>query len=159
MALTLKDIHGKLAAKFSEKVFDWLEPEAGDGWIEIEPLAWAEIAAHLKADPDLQFDYLRMISGVDYSDHIQVVYHLMSYARDHDCVIKVKLERKDPRVASVMDLWPAADWHERETYDMLGVTFEGRDELRRILLPEDWVGYPLRKDYEQPDEYHGITHW
>ena len=92
-----------------------------------------------------------------------MIYHLSSIVHKHRIVIKVMLPRwKDdeegalPEVASVCDLWSTADWHEREVYDLMGVRFTGRDDLRRILCPEDWEGHPLRKDYKLPVEYHGI---
>jgi NADH:ubiquinone oxidoreductase subunit C len=69
----------------------------------------------------------------------------------------VDLDRENPRVASVAGLWPAAEWHERESFDMMGIVYESHPYLRRILLPEDWAGYPLRKDYVAPKEYNGLT--
>ena len=92
-------------------------------------------------------------------ERLESVYHFLSYQHDHEAVIKIKLDRENPRVASVMDLWPAADWHEREAYDLVGIVYEGHQDLRRILLPDDWEGHPLRKDYKQPEEYHGISNW
>jgi len=71
-------------------------------------------------------------------------------------VLKVQLDRENPSVISLVSLWKAADWHERETYDMYGIVYQDHPDLRRILLPEDWPGYPMRKDYEFPDEYQGI---
>lgn len=160
MGMTLKDIHASLAAKFGAAIGSWVAVEAGDGWIEVDPAKWLEVATHLKNDPALKFDYLRCLSATDFPpDEIQVVYHLLSYAHDHDAIVKIKLPRATPVVASVAGLWPAADWHEREAFDMLGTKFSGHPGLTRILLPDDWVGYPLRKDYKQPDEYHGIGNW
>ena len=109
----------------------------------------------------LGFDLLSCISGVDYPEReegpeIEVVYHLDSTVNHHGLTIKVKLPRSDPRVASVEEIWRTADWHERETYDLVGVVFEGHHNLVRILCAEDWVGHPLRKDYEPPDSFHGI---
>ena len=95
--------------------------------------------------------------------HQVVVYHLSSIAKKHSLVVKANLPRwKDdvegqlPEVPTVSDVWRTADWHERELYDLSGVRFVGHPNLRRILCPEDWVGHPLRKDYEMPLEYHGI---
>ena len=116
------------------------------------------------------------ISGVDYLEpevkkvakagfepHLEVVYHLSSFALRHRFVLKLLLPRwKDnqvgqlPEVPSVVEIWKTADWHEREVYDLNGVFFVGHPDLRRILLAEDWEGHPLRKDYEYPLEYHGI---
>jgi NADH-quinone oxidoreductase subunit C len=75
---------------------------------------------------------------------------------DNEIAVRVRVPRDGGHLPSVADVWPAADWHEREVYDMLGVTFEGHPGLRRILCPDDWEGHPLRKDYEFPKEYHGI---
>jgi NADH-quinone oxidoreductase subunit C len=94
---------------------------------------------------------------------MEVVYHLSSITKKHSMVVKVKIPRwKDdvegqcPEVPSVTSVWRTADWHEREVYDLSGIWFTGHPDLTRILCPEDWVGYPLRKDYEMPLEYHGI---
>jgi NADH-quinone oxidoreductase subunit C len=135
-----------------------------------------EVGQFLRDDPQLKFDMLNCISGVDYLEpdpkkapkagfepHLEVVYHLSSFTHRHRFVLKVILPRwKDgkpgnlPEVPSVTGLWAAAEWHEREVYDLTGVWFTDHPDLRRILLAEDWVGYPLRKDYEFPLEYHGI---
>ena len=87
---------------------------------------------------------------------IEVIYNLDSTANHHELTVKVKLPRSDPRVASVESILETADWHERETYDLVGVIFEGHHNLVRILCADDWVGHPLRKDYEPPDSFHGI---
>lgn len=87
----------------------------------------------------------------------EVIWHLRSVAKHHLLAVKCRLPLADPRVDSVADLWPAADWHERETWDLLGITFTGHPNLRRILLPESWVGHPLRKDYVAPKEFEGIN--
>ena len=111
----------------------------------------------LRDDARFAMDYLRCLSGVDREDRLEVVYHLVSLSKKHTVALKVYLDRDDPRVASVSAVWHTADWHERETYDLFGIRFLGHPDLRRILLPDDWVGYPLRKDYEPPAEYHGIA--
>lgn len=157
--MKLEEIHARLAGKFGDAIAPWAPPEHGDAWIEVAGDKWHEAAEFLHSDSGLAMDYLRLISGVDYVDWIEAVYHLLSYRHDHEAVIKIKLDRTEPRTASVTDVWPAAEWHERETYDMLGIVFEGHPNLTRILLPEDWEGFPLRKDYKQPDEYHGVSNW
>ncbi len=147
-----------------------------DPWIEVAPEGLVDVCRFLKQDPDLQFDMLNCITGVDYYEpdpkkakragfepHLEVVYHLSSTVKKHTIVLKVLIPRwKDdepgrlPEVPSVSGVWRTADWHEREVFDLSGVRFTGHPDLRRILCPEDWVGYPLRKDYEMPLEYHGI---
>jgi NADH-quinone oxidoreductase subunit C len=150
--------------------------EAVDPWIEVTPAGLPEVSRYLRDESDLRFDMLNCISVVDYFEpdaakaakagfdpHLEVVYHLWSVPNKVTLVLKVMLPRwKDdtpgnlPEVPTVSDIWPTADWHERETYDLSGVRFVGHPNLRRILCPEDWVGYPLRKDYEMPLEYHGV---
>jgi NADH-quinone oxidoreductase subunit C len=119
---------------------------------------WRELAAYLKNDPQLRLDWLANLSGMDYVADAQmaVVYDLWSFEHDHRFAVKVFTPREKPSIPSVADLWPAADWHEREAYDMFGIDFPGHPDLRRILLADDWEGFPLRKDYVFPREYHGI---
>lgn len=165
----------RLKKQFGDKIAG-ANLEAIDPWIEVVPDALPEIGEYLRDEPDLRFDMLNVISGVDYFEpdpkkaakvdwepHIEVVYHLWSVPNKVSLVIKVILPRwKDdepgqlPEVPSVAHIWPSADWHEREVYDLVGVRFVGHPDLRRILCPEDWEGHPLRKDYEMPLEYHGI---
>ena len=119
---------------------------------------WRELALFLRNEPTLSFDWLANLSGVDYAadDKMAVVYDLYSFDLKHAFAVKVYTERAKPTVPSVIDLWPAADWHEREAFDMFGIDFPGHPDLRRILCAEDWEGFPLRKDYVFPREYHGI---
>jgi NADH-quinone oxidoreductase subunit C len=150
--------------------------DALDPYVVIDPADLLAVCRFLRDDPRLRFEMLLCISGVDYLEpdakkapkagfepHLEVVYHLQSFTHRHRFVFKLILPRwKDnkpgelPEVPSVTSLWGAANWHEREVYDLSGVWFTGHPELRRILLAEDWVGHPLRKDYEYPLEYHGI---
>jgi NADH-quinone oxidoreductase subunit C len=119
---------------------------------------WREIAEFLLNDPALRLDWLASLSGVDYVADAQMccVYDLYSFDLRHRFAVKVFTPRATPSIPSVADLWPAADWQEREAYDMLGIDFPGHPDLRRILLADDWEGFPLRKDYVFPREYHGI---
>lgn len=118
----------------------------------IAPGKWAEAARLLCEESSLEFNYLENLSGVDYETEMEVVYHLTSLTHGHDVCIKVKTQRDAPQVPSVTGVWRAADWHEREVYDLLGIRFTHHPHLRRILMPEDWVGHPLRKDYEPYDQ-------
>ena len=111
----------------------------------------------LRENDALDFNFLSSIASVDLKDSIAVVYHLFSLTKKHRIAVKVVLNRDTPEIETVTDIWPGANWHEREAYDMFGVRFSGHPDLRRLLLPEDWVGYPLRKDYTFPEEYHGIS--
>lgn len=165
----------ELKKKFGDKI-SGQNLEAIDPWIEVTPDGLVEVCTHLRDDPGLRFDLLNCITVVDYCEpdekkakkvkwepHLELVYHLSSISNKHSIVVKIQLPRwKDdvegelPEVPTVAGIWSTADWHERETYDLSGVRFVGHPNLRRILCPEDWVGYPLRKDYEMPLEYHGI---
>ena len=102
------------------------------------------IFQYLKERKEEGFDTLLMITGVDYRDHLEVVYHLLSTRTNERLVVKTKT---DGEVDSVTPLWKGANWHERETWDLVGIKFRNHPNLRRILLAEGWVGHPLRKDY------------
>lgn len=119
---------------------------------------WREVAGYLLKEPTLQLDWLANLSGVDYvaDGKMCVVYDLWSFDLRHSFAVKVYTPREEPSIPSVADLWPAADWHEREAWDMFGIKFPGHPDLRRILCADDWEGFPLRKDYVFPREYHGI---
>ena len=126
--------------------------------VNVTPAVLRDLCAFCTSDEALDFQVLSCLSGVDYPDRIDVVYHLISYRRKHELVLKVSLDRAHPQVPTVADIWRTADWHERECAELLGVTFEGHPDPRHLLLPDDWVGHPLRKDYQPPTEYHGIPH-
>jgi NADH-quinone oxidoreductase subunit C len=131
-------------------------PEAGDPWIAVPAANLRQVCLLLRDDPKLAFNYLRCLSGVDLSDAMATVYHLLSLEHRHVLVLKVLLDRDAPQVDSVQDIWRTANWFEREAWDLLGIRFAGHPNLTRIMLPSDWVGHPLRKDYREQPEYHGI---
>ena len=116
------------------------------------------LAEFRRREADLDFDFRLCLSAVDYvaDNLLGSVVDLRSMKHKHEFAVRVLVDRDHPAIPTVCDLWPAADWHEREAYDMMGIIYEGHTDLRRILLPEDWEGYPLRKDYIFPREYHGI---
>jgi NADH-quinone oxidoreductase subunit C len=122
--------------------------------------AIADVAAFAKSDPDLAFDNLMCLSGMDFPKEapprLEVVYHLLSYRHGHTFVLKVHTPRESPSVPTVENVWGVANWHEREAFDLFGIVFTGHCDLRRILLPDDWQGYPLRKDWTDPDFYNGL---
>lgn len=151
-------IHARLRERLGEKIGE-LEQELGGPCARVSADAIVDACRFAKEDEELGFDCLTNQSGVDYKDKgvIQVVYHLFSYRHKHSFVLKVDLPRDDPKVPTVEGVWKTANWLEREIYDLLGVVFEGHSDLRRILMPEDWQGYPLRKDFVEPQEYHGIS--
>ena len=107
-----------------------------------------ETAVQLKALPELSFDYLFCLTGVDFAEKMQIVYHLESVAHRHTVVLKTNTaDRVDPKVDTVSDVWQTAKYHEREVYDLLGVKFNNHKDLRRLFLDDSW-GFPLRKDYK-----------
>jgi NADH-quinone oxidoreductase subunit C len=152
-------IHERLKARFGETLVSF-DAQALQPWALVAADAIAEVAAFAKSDPELAFDNLMCLSAVDYPKEnpprMEVVYHLFSYTHRHRFVLKVHAERDGGRVPSVTDVWGVANWHEREAYDLFGIVFEGHPDLRRILLPEDWEGHPLRKDWQDPDFYNGM---
>ena len=119
--------------------------------LELEADSWLEAAKLLKQHDMLGYHYLRNISGVDYETHMEVVYHLLSMQSGHTLAVKVAVSREEPSLPSVSAVWSAANWNEREIYDLLGIQFREHPDLRRIMMPDDWVGYPLRKDYKPLD--------
>ncbi len=164
-------LEAEFGTRIKSKKTDLIDP-----FVVVEPAELVAVCRYLRDDPNLKFEILSCISGVDYLEldpkkvakagfepHLEIVYHLQSFTHRHRFTLKLVLPRwqdnqagKLPEVPSLTALWPAADWHEREVYDLSGVWFTGHPDLRRILLSEDWVGHPLRKDYEFPLEYHGI---
>lgn len=112
--------------------------------------------AYLASDEGLHFNSLMCLTAIDLGEELQVVYHLFSIKHRHKLTVKVNAPKDNPKVPTVEGIWPTAGWHEREAFDLVGVEFEGHADLRRILLPEDWEGHPLRVDYEFPKEYRGI---
>jgi NADH/F420H2 dehydrogenase subunit C len=119
--------------------------EFGDGVLCVEDSRLHAAASDLK---DLGFDRLGMVTAVDYGEEFELVYRLQSREMRAGMFLKTRVSRTAPSIESVCDLWSAANWQEREVFDLFGIDFAGHPDLRRILLPDDWVGHPLRKDYE-----------
>ena len=115
-----------------------------------------EIAHFLYSDERLYFDNLVCITALDNTDNLEVVYQFYSYPFEHSMTLAILLSRENPIVDSLTSIWRAADWHEREAFDMIGIKFKNHPDLRRILMPADWEGFPLRKDYTTQENYHGI---
>ena len=174
--MTTEEIHAILIEQFGDKAITGLNAEAIDGWIEVSAANIVDVCTFLRDDERLRFEHLNDLCGVDYYEpdekklkkfghepHLEVVYQLSSLELKQRTKIKVKLDRwkggkegELPEIPSVTGVWGIADWHERECYDMFGIRFIDHPNMRRILCPEDWVGHPLRKDYEFPLEYHGV---
>ena len=109
------------------------------------------VCRYLKVTPSLDFDYLASVTAIDYLDRIDIVYQIRSLTTNQDVVLRLEVDRDESVAPSVTSVWRAADFQEREIYDLLGVIFDGHPDLRRILLPDDWEGYPLRKSYTEID--------
>jgi NADH/F420H2 dehydrogenase subunit C len=127
--------------------------EEGGQWLQVHVQSpdWLPLAEALRNHSELEFDHLFCVTGVDWKTHFSVVYHLASRRHGHTVVVKVKIEERDrPQVATVCGIWRTAEFHEREVYDLFGIRFHGHPDLRRLFLTEDWNGWPLRKDYEDP---------
>jgi NADH-quinone oxidoreductase subunit C len=121
----------------------------GEPFLTIDSENWKlETAQMLCNDSKLRFDFLCCLTGMDYEEHMEVIYNFYSMELDHYLCLKVKMPRSNPQIISVQPVWKTADWHEREAYDLLGIEFIGHPNLTRILLEDDWVGHPLRKDYK-----------
>jgi NADH-quinone oxidoreductase subunit C len=121
--------------------------QSNESWVLVEAESLLEVARFLFTNPDLELDYLNCISGVDYLDYLEVVYHLTSMRHNHSLVVKVRCSRESPQVPSVVSLWRGADLQEREIYDLLGIAFLGHPNLKRIFMWEGFEGHPLRRDY------------
>ena len=155
--MTPTEIKETLDREFPGFVID--NEELAESQIELKPDQWLEIATYLKNDPVLSFDQLECVTGIDTGEDgpLQSRYNLHSMEHRHKIEVVISLDRNNPKVASIEQVWRVGDWFERETYDMFGIIYEGHRDLRRILCPEDWEGWPLRKDYETQETYHGIV--
>jgi NADH-quinone oxidoreductase subunit C len=118
---------------------------------EIEKDSFPNFAEFLKNSSQTTFDYLMNLTAVDYPDKIEVIYHIFSMIEKHKITVKTKLDRINPEINSIAYLWSGADWFEREVFDLFGVKFLNHPNLQRIVLPPEWAGYPLRKDYQDED--------
>lgn len=171
--------------KNPEEIFEILKKEFGDlifgldketpteSIISVDPMQIHKIGKFLHDNEELKFDSLMVLSGVDDANGtkikdedgtdiinggtLSVYYHLHSTILKHKITLKVSTPRENPQVESVYNIWRTSDWHEREAFDMFGIIFQNHPDLRRILMPYDWeAGYPLRKDYKNPEFYQGM---
>ena len=154
--MNVTEIGALLKERFGERVLE-VHSDDKHGHVRVAPEVLVEAATFLRDDPRTAFEQCHDVTAVDWIEHFEVVIHLFSLAKRHALCLKVRTKsRDDATCPSVTPVWPAANWHERETWDLMGVRFVGHPALRRILLPEDWQGHPLRKDEGNPLEYHGI---
>jgi NADH-quinone oxidoreductase subunit C len=155
--MTAAEIYEKIKNGFGEAI-SALHAEGLDPFVVVtQPVRLPELARFLNDDPELRFTSLMCLSGVDDGTMLGVVYNLCSMDNKHRFTLKVEgLDRENPHVPTVEKIWPTANWHEREAYDMFGIIFDEHSDLRRILCPDDWEGWPLRKDYQVQEFWHGI---
>jgi NADH-quinone oxidoreductase subunit C len=156
--LSTHEVHALLADRFGDAVGPLSEAKI-DPFCVVKRERIVEVCRFLKAEPGLELDFLEDLTAIDWPKRnvIEVVYHLLSYTHRHSIVLKVEADRASPIVPTVEGVWKTANWFEREVYDLFGVTFEGHPDLRRIMLPDDWIGHPLRKDYQEAGGYHGLS--
>lgn len=155
--MTPQEISEKLKAQFSDAIVEVKIDGVLDPYVKINPVRMNDVAVFLRDDVDLQFDYCMCLSGMDYGkDVLGVVYNLFSMIKRHKLTVRADVPKTAAEIPSVAMVWETANWHEREAYDLFGIKFTGHPDLRRILLPEDWDGYPLRKDYKVPEFYQGM---
>ena len=156
--MTTHEIHERLQARFGDAVGPLSEPKI-DAHCVVKAQALVEVCRFLKTEPGIELDFLEDETAVDWPKRnvIEVVYHLLSYTHRHAFKLKVEADRAAPSVPTVEGVWKTANWFEREIFDLFGVDFPGHPDLRRIMLPDDWVGHPLRKDYQEAGGWHGIS--
>jgi NADH-quinone oxidoreductase subunit C len=162
--MSFEDIKLLLTEKFGNGVILGEETGGQQPALLIEPSRIVEVCLELRNNSKTYFDFLSSITGVDYgveSNLFGVVYHLASIPYQTQVTLKVSVENNRdlnnlPSFHSITSVYRTADWHEREAYDLVGIFFEGHPDLRRILLPDDWEGFPLRKDYKTAEFYKGI---
>lgn len=155
--MTQEEVVAQLHAQFGEAVGPLSETK-GDRFAVVKADKLVDVCRFAKTTAGLEFDYCQDITALDWpaKQRIEIVLHLYSLSQRHALVLKVELDRDKPVVPTVEGVWKAATWLEREIYDLFGVNFTGHSDMRRILLPDDWVGHPLRKDYQEAGGFHGI---
>lgn len=162
--MTFEEIKNILIDKFGFSTITSESEDALQPQLTITKESLVEVCNELFTNDKLFFDFLSSITGIDNGPEkgtMELIYHLYSIPFGHSIVLKVWLNRNKeneplPTIPSATCIWKGANWQEREIYDMFGIIFQGHPDLRRILLPEDWEGFPLRKDYKTQDYYHGI---
>ncbi len=152
--MNTREIFELLELQFGGKGLELFGQEelGGDPFIKIPAESLVEVAKFLKHDPRLDFKMFHCLSAVDYDETFASVLHLYSLQLRHKVVIRTDCPRETPTIPSLAEVWKGANWHERESYDLMGIVYEGHPDLKRILLSDDWEGHPLRKDYEMPDD-------
>ena len=143
------EIAERLKERFLSEIID-IRQFRDQVFVSVRRERIVEICRFLHKDPDIQMDFLVDLCGVDYPGRkyrFEVIYNLFSIKFRHRIILKALIPEDEPSIDSVVSIWNTANWHEREACDMFGIVFNGHPDLRRILMPEDWEGFPLRKDY------------
>lgn len=157
--MEINKIHDKLLKHFGDEVVLELvvaDDTVRDPFIKVAGPRIDKVCLYARVEPVLAFDFCQSITGMDLGEDLGCVYHLFSYTHKHTLVLKTTTPRSRPHLPSCVGVWPSADWYEREVYDLFGVHFDGHPDLRRLLLPPDWEGHPMRKDYKEQPVYNGI---
>ena len=155
---SVEDPFEKIKKTIIEKFPNEIDEGSEAHYIYFKPDNWLEIAKWIQSEPSLLFNSLQCQMGIDMGEDIlESRYNFHSMEHNHYLEIRIRVSRSDAKIPSVEQVWRIADWFERETYDMLGIEYTGHRDLRRILLPDDWEGWPLRKDYQEQETYHGIV--
>lgn len=152
-------IHDKLQRHFGPDVILGLTAAVEgvrDPFVTVAARRLDKVCFFCKQEPDLHFDFLQSLTALHAGSELNLVYHLYSYQHRHTLVLKCAVPLEEPELPSCVPVWPAANWYEREAYDLFGVRFSGHPDLRRLLLPEDWPGHPMRKDWKEPPSYNGM---
>jgi NADH-quinone oxidoreductase subunit C len=152
--LGMDEIAERLAAAFADDLADVRVQEPDTVVARLERAKLKDVARRLKELPQLAYETLNWIAGVDLGNQFESVYHVYSWRTNTYLELHVPVPKAKPELDTVTDVWPAADWHERESWDMVGIRYLGHPDLRRILLKDDFVGHPLRKDYVDLPENH-----
>ncbi|MGH7738557.1 MAG: NADH-quinone oxidoreductase subunit C [bacterium] len=147
--MTLDELKTQIETDFKDRILSVVLTVQKELVITVSAEAYHSVCGQLKSDSALAFDHLSSLTAVDYpkENKITLVDHLWSYRHSHQVTLKVELPRENPRISTVENVWKSANWLEREVYDLYGVIFEGHSDLRRIMMPEDYKKYPLRKDF------------
>lgn len=155
--MTAQEINCILKDTFGDAILEGKLEGVLSPFIAVTPGSIKDVALFLRDDERMKFDTLMCLSGMDYTGgKLGVVYHLDSIALKQKITLKVQVTAENPHVQSVESVWKTANWHEREAFDLIGIIFDGHPDLRRIMMPYEWEGYPLRKDYQVPEYYNGM---
>ncbi len=157
--MTFEELHKYLTEQLGDTVILGTDQNATPKAILVDSRSIVEVMTFLHEDEQCYFDMLSCLTSLDNgveANTMEVIYNLYSIPYDRGLMVKTTLHRDKPGIESIATIWQTANWHEREAFDLLGIQFLNHPDLRRILLPNDWEGHPLRKDYQEQEKYHGV---